>query len=67
MVEEKEVKWRSLFSIPEQCKVRNRGVATAKLNDKDPDSNNYKFTCYECGCTYTYNASNGLIRVLKVQ
>ena len=67
MVEEKEVKWRSLYSIPEKCKVCNRGVATAKLNDKDPDSNNYKFTCYECGCTYTYNASNGLIRVLKVQ
>ena len=67
MVEEKEVKWRSLYSIPEQCKVCNKGVATAKLNDKDPDSNNYKFTCYECGCTYTYNASNGLIRVLKVQ
>ena len=37
MVEEKEVKWRSLFSIPEQCKVCNRGVATAKLNDKYPD------------------------------
>ena len=49
MVEEKEVKWRSLYSIPEQCKVCNRGVATAKLNDKDPDSNNYKFTSYECG------------------
>ena len=34
MVEKKEVKWRSLYSIPEQCKVCNRGIATAKLNDK---------------------------------
>lgn len=64
---EKEVKWRSLFSIPEQCRVCNRGKAVAKINDKDPDSNNYKFTCYECGCTYTYNNDSGLIRVLKVQ
>lgn len=63
MVEEKEVKWRSLWSISEICKVCNRGIA--RLNDKDPDSNNYKFTCNDCGCTYT--TSNGLIRVLKVQ
>ena len=67
MVEEKEVKWRSLYSISEKCKVCNRAIAKAKLNDKDPDSNNHKFTCYECGCTYTYNASDGLIRVLKIQ
>ena len=66
MEEEKEVKWRSLWSIYEICKVCNRGIAIS--NDKDTDSNNNnKFTCDECGCTYTYNNSNGLIRVLKVQ
>lgn len=63
MVEEKEVKLRSLWSIYEICKVCNRGIAIS--NDEDTDSNNNKFTCDECGCTYT--TSNGLIRVLKVQ
>ena len=63
MVEEKEVKLRSLWSIYEICKVYNRGIAIS--NDEDTYSNNNKFTCDECGCTYT--TSNGLIRVLKVQ
>lgn len=65
MVEEKEVKLRSLWSIYEICRVCNRGMAIS--NDEGTDPNNYKFTCDECGCTYTYNNSNGLIRVLKVQ